>query len=434
VEKKEVVIIGGGLAGLTAKLVLDEYSDPSNNVILEKKSKIGGHASNDLLHGHIFDEGPHILFSEDREMLDFLGSPQPELYLRSPVINNYWRGRVLSHPAHLDFAGINDPIFVSQLLSSMEESFSLRTADIVNYKQWVEAFLGGFVSENFTKTYTKKYWRVNLDDLGIDWISKRISHLSLDQFKEVVRSYLEHNTSPTKLDQHYLSKYIYHKEGFIKLFPKLQNVDVSREEVLNIDLKSKVILTNKRKLGYSSVISTIPLTELLPKVDIAFPIDSLRHTSLMLLNLVFTAGEIEPKAKPHWIYNYDECSKSSRISFPQRFLNDSTQVTQCQVEFYFESSSESAPEIDPTREFAVLKEMSLISHGSSLLASQVKLIEYANIMPTVERNSTVQEVESLLNASQIYLAGRYGAWSYLWSVESARSGYESAKKYLSNRI
>ena len=77
--------------------------------------------------------------------------------------------------------------------------------------------------------------------------------------------------------------------------------------------------------------------------------------------------------------------------------------------------------------------MSLVPHESSLIAFQTKIIEYANITPTVERDVTVQRVKSLLNESDISLAGRYGAWSYLWSVESARSGYEAAERYILDR-
>ncbi len=285
-ESKEVVIIGGGIAGLTAGLFLEESSEECESVVLEKNSKLGGHAASDSFAGHIFDEGPHILFSEDRKMLDFLGSPSPDLYSRTPLINNYWRGKILSHPAHLDFAGINDPIFISRMLASMEESFALRKSEITDYKQWAEAYLSLFVSANFTEIYTKKYWRVEMNELGIDWISKRISHLEIEQFKEISKSYLENKTFPDKLDQHYLSRYIYHKNGFFNLFPKLQNIEVSHEEVLTIDLKSKIIVTNKRELGYSSIINTLPLPELLSKTNISMPIDSLRHTSLLLLNIV----------------------------------------------------------------------------------------------------------------------------------------------------
>jgi protoporphyrinogen oxidase len=433
-ERKEIVIIGGGLAGLTAKRALDECLDPNESIILEKKSKVGGHAANDSLAGHTFDEGPHILFSEDKEMLEYLGCPTPEEYSRTPVIKNYWKGRILNHPAHLDFAGINDSEFVFSMLDSMEKSFLQRNLVAKDYEEWVEAFLGKAVSQNFTRVYTKKYWRVDMKELGVDWISKRISHLSIEQFTQIVKLFKEQGVFPSDLDQHYLSRYTYHKDGFFNLFSKLQSVEISSEEVLSIDLQSKVINTTKRQLGYSHIISTIPIPELLLKLDYDISLPALRHTSLILLNLVFTPGEEDLLSKPHWIYNYDGCSESSRISFPQRFTRDDLPITQCQVEFYFEAASESAPEIDAAKEFAVLKQMSLISSESSLVAFDVKYINYANIMPTAGRDLDVQTLRSRLKESQIWLAGRYGAWSYLWSVESARSGFEAAHELLSNRF
>ena len=61
------LILGAGPSGLSYSLI-------SNNqtLIIEKNSHPGGHASSYFINGFTFDYGPHILFSKDKLILDFI--------------------------------------------------------------------------------------------------------------------------------------------------------------------------------------------------------------------------------------------------------------------------------------------------------------------------------------------------------------------------
>ena len=59
---KELIILGGGLAGLSAGY-------HSNGIIFEKNKTIGGHAISNSKNGFTFDEGIHVLHTKNQYVL-----------------------------------------------------------------------------------------------------------------------------------------------------------------------------------------------------------------------------------------------------------------------------------------------------------------------------------------------------------------------------
>lgn len=422
-----VLIVGAGMAGLTAKLALDKKFGYSDATVIEQSPRRGGHASGSVLSSHFFDQGPHVLFSEDREMLEMLGAPQPEAFFQSAEIANLWRGKKLRHPAHLDFDGMGSLSVAKSVVESQVGALPRRSEFLQNYDEWARAFLGDFTVENFTQIYTKKYWRAQMVDFGTDWINKRITSLSDRELNNLMES-VERGLLPKFLpDQHYLQHYTYDHRGFFGLFPNLSEPPCELGETLvSLDIHSRTAVTSRRTIKYEALISTIPLTSLVSMVGIGFDTSPLRHTSLRILNLV-TSGSDRNLARD-WVYNYEPGSEVARISFPQRFWSVDKTITQVQMEFYFESAKEPPPEVKPEQEVKFLIESGLMSPTVSLDDYEIQDIEFANIMPTIKRQETVDAIAGNLEPLGLFLAGRYGSWSYLWSVESARSGYLAAKK------
>jgi|AGTN01.1.fsa_nt_gi Phytoene dehydrogenase and related proteins len=65
-RKFDTIVIGGGLAGLTAAALLSS-NNKQKVVILEKRSSVGGRgASHKLEGGFIFNQGPHALYNDGK--------------------------------------------------------------------------------------------------------------------------------------------------------------------------------------------------------------------------------------------------------------------------------------------------------------------------------------------------------------------------------
>ncbi|MCB0018616.1 MAG: FAD-dependent oxidoreductase, partial [Anaerolineales bacterium] len=59
-QDADVVVIGGGLAGLTAALALGQAG--RQVILLEKAAALGGRAASQQKEGYTFNLGPHALY------------------------------------------------------------------------------------------------------------------------------------------------------------------------------------------------------------------------------------------------------------------------------------------------------------------------------------------------------------------------------------
>jgi len=63
----KILVLGAGPSGLSYSLFC-----PDTVHIIEQNDVPGGHASSYEISGFTFDYGPHILFSRDKEILQFI--------------------------------------------------------------------------------------------------------------------------------------------------------------------------------------------------------------------------------------------------------------------------------------------------------------------------------------------------------------------------
>src|SRR6187431_3088020 len=68
---RQDVILGAGLAGLSAAYTLQELGE-NDWLTYEREDRVGGHARSVEVDGYTFDFGPHILFAADAEIGDLI--------------------------------------------------------------------------------------------------------------------------------------------------------------------------------------------------------------------------------------------------------------------------------------------------------------------------------------------------------------------------
>lgn len=77
-DKKKVIIIGAGPAGLTAAYeLLKDNSEQYEVTILEETSEIGGISRTVRYNGNRMDIGGHRFFSKDQEVMEFWENLMP---------------------------------------------------------------------------------------------------------------------------------------------------------------------------------------------------------------------------------------------------------------------------------------------------------------------------------------------------------------------
>ena len=274
-----------------------------------------------------------------------------------------------------------------------------------------------------------------------DWAGKRVHVLTDLQRTEIEQA---RNSGTLHLEDftrgsHYLTRYTYNPKGFWALFPGLQGSEVSlNSEVQALDIEARKILVNGQWSPYENLVSTIPLDQLL-RIACLTMFDSSRIlvTSFMTLNIVVATNQAQHEHEAHWLYLYDDDIPVARVSFPDRFIAEPAlqgpRHLRIQGEAYFLRDVEDSPKVTPIELFDYLKGHGLIPSDSVLIYQAKQSFDYGNVVPTLGSEGALASIKNYLSSNGIYVAGRYGAWEYLWTLEAARSGFEAAEKLISTR-
>ncbi|MFW5879600.1 MAG: protoporphyrinogen/coproporphyrinogen oxidase, partial [bacterium] len=308
---QDTIIIGAGIAGISAAYHLQEINIPSQ--IIEKNNSWGGLCDNFVINGFLFDKFIHLSFS-DNDYVRELFNNSSDSYVHIPDPVNYCNGRCLKHPLqnNLYKLPIDEKI---KIIKSFIKKDNNRISGFNSYEEWLRNQYGDYFAEKYPMQYTKKYWTVEAKELETKWIGNRMYKSSIE---EVLKGAMTINTPNT----YYAKEMRYPIKGGYKAFlsKMAESLDIILgDEVVRIDTNNKyILLSSNKKIYYRQLISTIPLPELC-KMIINIPdvvIDAckkLKYTSGVLISLGFCKRNIP---KNLWMYIYDKKIKTSRIYSP----------------------------------------------------------------------------------------------------------------------
>ena len=118
---KKVIVIGGGITGLSAAWKLSENGYKAT--IIESEEQIGGLAKSIIIDNYILDIGPHSFFSEDKEVYDkivglFKGE-NSELPFSKRAVKMYFKGKYVDYPL-----SVRSVLFQTGILSPILSALS----------------------------------------------------------------------------------------------------------------------------------------------------------------------------------------------------------------------------------------------------------------------------------------------------------------------
>jgi protoporphyrinogen oxidase len=435
-----IVVVGTGFAGFGAGHRLEAAGQPY--VVYDRNAYIGGHtASHELPGGFVFDQGPHVSFAKDERIQQILADAVGGRFEDVRIgLDNYWQGRILTHPVQVNLHGLPPDLIVRILLDLV--AVSAGPADEpppADYETWLRRSFGDTFAETFPMTYGHKYHTTPMSNLTTDWLGPRMYRPSL---AEALHGAL--STAPVR-DLHYVTHFRYPTEGGYQAYLSswIGRSDVRLEhEIVGIDPRTRTIrFANGDSAAYGELISSIPLPELVPRIDgapeaVLVAARRLAFSSVVLVNLGIDRAGIG--GETHIRYVYDEDIPFSRISFPHRLsprvVPDGASAIQ--VEWYFSDKYRplaASPDslIEPT--VTHLRSMGVIEAGDRVLVSEARLARYANVIYDHERAAAVATIHGFLDEVGIRLCGRYGEWNHLWTDESFLSGERAAEAALGGR-
>ena len=177
----DVIVIGGGPAGLAAGQMVTEHG--YNATVIESQHAVGGMAKSFRLWDRVVDVGPHRFFSRDprvnRWWLKHVGG---EYHMVSRKTRILYKGRFFVYPIEL-----NDALRNLGLVESVRSAFSFLIAKLRPFKdestfdKWVTKRFGKRLFSIFFESYTEKLWGIPTAQLDSEFAAQRIKKLSLFQ-------------------------------------------------------------------------------------------------------------------------------------------------------------------------------------------------------------------------------------------------------------
>lgn len=423
------------MAGFGAAYRLQQQGIGTKPLMFDKNAYFGGHtASFDSGDGFIFDDGPHISFTKDERIQDlFAENIDGEYETVEAVVNNYWQGHWIKHPAQCNLNGLPKELVVN-VIRDFVQAEEKTIDEIDNYKEWLYATYGETFAETFPMVYGKKFHTADAKDMDIDWLGPRMYRPKLT---EVLEGALYNSTD----DVHYIKDFRYPTNGgfshYLEKFTDLADIHLNHEVVEIDSAQRRLTFSDGKAFNYDEIISSVPLPDLIKLIkDVPLGItnaaEKLACSQCILVNIGIDRNDFTDAI---WTYFYDTDIIFTRLSFPHK-MSPNTVPDGCgsiQAEIYFSDKYQpldTTPEdcIEPV--IADLKRVGLLKEEDTVLHKSSSFIPYANVIFDLDRAEAVEKTHAYLDEVGVPYCGRYGEWGYLWTDEAFKSGERAAQQVL----
>jgi protoporphyrinogen oxidase len=329
---KQVVVLGGGPAGLTAAYELSNLG--IDCVVLEQDAVVGGLARTVEHRGFRFDIGGHRFYTKvslvQQIWREVLGE---DLLTRKRLSRIYYKSRFFRYPLEpFDaFRGLGAlETFLCGL--SFLRSRLFPTLPEGDFETWVSNRFGRRLFETFFKSYTEKVWGMDCRKIGAEWAAQRIQGLSLwSLLRDAV---LPRNSKKIKT---LIKDFQYPRLGPGMLWSRMREIVEQRgvPVIVNAPVESvqwqggKVVSVKAAGQIYrgTQFISSIPIRELIGKLDPPAPptlsaaADKFHYRDFILVALMVRGRDLFPD---NWIYLHDPAVTAGRV---QNYGNWSPEMT-----------------------------------------------------------------------------------------------------------
>jgi protoporphyrinogen oxidase len=412
----KTAIIGAGASGLSLALLLD-----GDVVVYEASPQAGGHCRAMIRDGFTFDEGPHIMFSKDQGVLDFmirsLGGNVHQSRRNNRVCID---GAFVKYPIENDLASLPTDLRNRCLLDFLFNEHRELAQNPANLDEW---FLGNFgqgLTDLYFRPYNEKTWNVPLAELSMTW-SERIPQ---PPSEDVVKGALGMST------EGYLHQLYYHypltggyqalTSAWAGLLPKgTLRLDTPVGEIVPTTDGVEVITSHGRE-RFDRVVCTAPMPVLLTMLpdtpdSVRAAVASLQFNPLAAVTLGFRGVDEHQFTA---VYFPDPDFLVNRISAPCVFS------PQNGPEGCYSIQAEITDRVGGTS--LALSDQELVDHvhdglvrygivpeTHSVVFSDVQRLEYAYVVYTVDYEAHVETVRSWAEGQGVFIHGRFGAFEYL---------------------
>lgn len=255
--KKNIGILGGGIAGLSLAYFLEDTSV----TIIEKAAKVGGLCRSYEKNGLAYDVGPHIMFSKNEKVLEFMTTITPTTsHRRANQI--FLDGKFIKYPFENFLAMMKDKAKIKYCLETFLNN-PYKNMPVDNMLAFFLKNFGEGITKLYLQPYNEKIWKFNpamLDTQMVDRIPKPPDQHIIDSAQG---KFSEGYT-------HQLNFFYPVKGGYQSMVDGVTNklinkgVEISADEIIeSISFKSHwQVTTSRHKYQFNQLINCMPIHEL----------------------------------------------------------------------------------------------------------------------------------------------------------------------------
>jgi UDP-galactopyranose mutase len=434
------VILGAGLAGLTAAYTLQELGESSWRVY-EREDRVGGHARSTLVDGYVFDFGPHILFAADPHIGELIRELLGENFTaqsREAFIYHHEHSLYTRFPFQAHLHGL-PPDLILECLSGLVRAVEGQARgefEPQNYEGWMRGFFGDGIADRLMIPYARKVWTVEPTTMDFAWIGRRVPTPDVER---ILAGALSNDVAQVGVTAHFW----YPKHGGIEALPRalgerVTGVELGRE-VEQIDVGSRTLaFSDGERVTFDRMIYTLPLhhvATLMPDLPphVRDACLGLRYQGIYCLNLGIDRPNISDK---HWVYFYEDGFPFHRLSFPANFTPHSVPEGKSSISMEIAYS-----DVRPLDREHILDDAITALRKASILRDddRIELVDAAEILPAyviydLDHAANVALIRDWLATQQIIVAGRFGEWQYFNMDHAMGSGKAAAERLVGRTL
>ncbi|MCJ7663482.1 MAG: FAD-dependent oxidoreductase [Desulfobacterales bacterium] len=420
-----IVILGSGVAGLSAAFHLKgkDYR------IFEKEGEVGGLCRSSVNDGFTFDYTGHLLHLSHPYTQKLLNELLPDRLIRHQRRSAiYFNGSYIPFPFQTNLWALPKELTRECLIEFIRASCG-EVQKGEDFLSWIYQALGSGIAKYFMIPYNEKLWRIPLDEISLEWVERFIPCPTLE---EVIDGALGVNLKGFGYNQEFL----YPLKGGIRILPQaflamVRDVQLDKE-VASIDIEKKVVkFQDGDKATYSTLISSLPMDELLQRIE-SCPEEikdlgsGLRYVSVININL---GVDREGISDNHWVYFPEPSYPFYRVGFLSNLSPYMAPKGTSALSVEISCLPSIPPSLEKVREqtLAALVSCGILRAEDEILAEKTIFIKHAYVIYDRFRSQHLPRIIQFLRSNHIYPLGRYGLWEYTTMEEAILQGKEVAE-------
>lgn len=452
-DKSAVIILGGGLTGLSAGYVLTKSGFMVK--VFESDSAVGGLSKTIIHDGFRFDLGGHRFFTKDEKINEFVKNLMAEELISVPR-----RSRILLKDRYFDYPlrplnalfGMGISTTVKILYDYLVEKIKdmIFSPAKVSLEDWVVSNFGRTMFNIYFKEYSEKVWGIECSLISADWVAQRIRGLSLAKAIENAFFRFSGKDVPSLVD-----RFSYPELGIGRISDRLVEeiqkrntvfTGASVERINHSDFRVESIDVKTADSSYTvycdEVISSIPLTNLIkalnppPPENILNAVSKLKFRDLVVVALMVDRERVTDLT---WIYIPEQKIPFGRIHEPTNWSEKMapTGKTVIVMEFFSFKGDKIWNESDERLVGITVKNLERLGliKKEEVIDSAVVRAAAAYPLFTVGYSDICNEIYDYLSRfKNLYTAGRVGMFRYYNMDHAIESGMNAAEKIIKTQV